>query len=58
MAPCHSQGGLRKKFVHLVVLRENYWSLSSQKEAKENGLVLGVNVVWGALMGFPRVPDG
>ena len=47
MAPRHSQGGLIKKCVHLVVLRENYWSLSSQKEAKENGLVSGVNVVWG-----------
>ena len=47
MAPRHSQGGLIKKCVHLVVLRENYWSLSSQKEAKENGLVSGVNVVCG-----------
>ena len=34
--------------VHLAVLRENYWSFPSQKAAKENGLVLWVNiVVWG-----------
>ena len=38
----------------LLVLREYYWSLPSWKAAKENGLVLGVNiVVWGLRWGSP-----
>ena len=37
-----------EKMVHLAVLRENKWSFPSLKAAKENGLVLWVNiVVWG-----------
>ena len=43
---------MREEKVHLAVLREYYWSLPSWKAAKENGLVLGVNiVVWGDPMG-------
>ena len=50
---------MREEKVHLAVLREYYWSLPTWKAAKENGLVLGVNiVVKGALMGVPRVSDG
>ena len=53
MAPCHGRGGLRVEKVHLAILREYYWSLPSRKAAKENGLVLGVNIVvcglqWGS----------
>ena len=45
---------MREEKVHLAVLREYYWSLPSWKEAKEKGLVLGVNiVVWGLGWGFP-----
>ena len=54
MAPCHRRGGLREEKVHLAVWREYYWSLPSWKEAKEKGLVLGVNiVVWGLGWGSP-----
>ena len=54
MAPCHGGGGLREEKVHLAILREYYWSLPSWKAAKENGLVLGVNmVVWGLGWGSP-----
>ena len=52
MAHCHRWGGMREEKVHLAVLREYYWSLPSWKAAKENGLVLGVNiVVWGLQWG-------
>ena len=48
MAPHHGSGGLREEKVHLAVSKECYWSLPSWKAAKENRLVLGVNiVVWG-----------
>ena len=49
MAPCHGQGGLREERVHLADSREYYWSLPSWKAAKENGLVLVVNIVVGGL---------
>ena len=52
MAPPHGLGGFREEKVHLAVLREYYWSLPSWKVAKENGLVLGVNIiVWGLRWG-------
>ena len=45
---------MREEKVHLAVSREYYWSLPSWKAAKENGLVLGVNmVVWGLGWGSP-----
>ena len=42
--PLARRGGLRKKMVYLAVLRENYWSFSSQKVAKKKRPVLGVNI--------------
>ena len=45
---------MRDKKLHLAVLREDYWYLPSWKAAKDNGLVLGVNiVVWGLQWGSP-----
>ena len=39
---------VRIKKADLAVLEDNYWSLPSQNVAKENWLVLGVNIaVWG-----------
>ena len=36
------------KIIYLAILRENHWSLPSQKAASENWFVPGVNiVVWG-----------
>ena len=45
MAPCHGQGGLREKKVHLAVSREYYCSLPSWKAAMENMIILGANIV-------------
>ena len=42
--------------MHLAVSREYYWSLPSWKAAKENGLVLGVNIVFGGSNGGPQGP--
>ena len=43
-----------KEKVHWAVLKEYYCSLPSRKAAKENRLVLGVNiVVWGLQWGSP-----
>ena len=40
--------------MHLAGMREYYWSLSSCKAAKEDRLVLGLNiVVWGLGWGSP-----
>ena len=46
-----------EKMIHLANLRENHWSLPSQKAAKENRLFLGVNsFCLGPLMGVPGIP--
>ena len=66
IAPRQGWDRLRKKMVHLAVFSQNYWSLSSQKVAEENRLVLGmIFVVWGLpggspglQGGVPRVPSG
>ena len=36
-----------KKMIYLAVLRENHWSLPSQKAAHKNWFVPGENIVWG-----------
>ena len=55
IAPRQGWDRLRKKMVHLAVFSQNYWSLSSQKVAEENRLVLGmIFVVWG----LPGGPQG
>ena len=45
MAPCHGQGGLREERVHLADSREYNWSLPFWNAAKDNRLILGVNIV-------------
>ena len=45
---------MREEKVHLAVSREYSWSLPSWKAAKDNGLVLGANIVaWGLQWGPP-----